>query len=326
MLVVMQTDATQDDIDRVCGAIKEMGYQAVPMPGGQRTAIGLVGNDGRVDGSRISALPGRRGGHSRHEAVQAGLARMAAGEHDRAPSRPACSFGGTEVVDHRRSVLGGIGAADRDRRARRARGGCDRACAAARSSRAARRTRSRGWASRDSSCSRSRGARPACRSSPRRWTKRARTSSPSTPTASRSARATCRTIRCCKAVGRLDKPVLLKRGMAATINDLLLSAEYILAEGNDQVDAVRARRAQLRQRRAKPVRPDRDPDRAEAVAPADHRRSEPRHGTARQGDADGARGGRGRRGRHDRRGASEPGSRAVRRRAVVVPGSVREAG
>ena len=38
-----------------------------------------------------------------------------------------------------------------------------------------------------------------------------------------------------KAVGRLGKPVLLKRGMAATISDLLLSAEYILAEGNNQV-------------------------------------------------------------------------------------------
>jgi 3-deoxy-7-phosphoheptulonate synthase len=38
-----------------------------------------------------------------------------------------------------------------------------------------------------------------------------------------------------KTVGRLGKPVLLKRGLAATINDLLLSAEYILAEGNDQV-------------------------------------------------------------------------------------------
>ena len=58
MLVVMQTDATQTDIDRVCDAIREMGYQAVPMPGGQRTAIGLVGNDGRVDDSHISALPG----------------------------------------------------------------------------------------------------------------------------------------------------------------------------------------------------------------------------------------------------------------------------
>ena len=38
-----------------------------------------------------------------------------------------------------------------------------------------------------------------------------------------------------KAVGRLNKPILLKRGMAATITELLLSAEYLLAEGNGQV-------------------------------------------------------------------------------------------
>ena len=38
-----------------------------------------------------------------------------------------------------------------------------------------------------------------------------------------------------KTVGRIGKPVLLKRGMAATIADLLLSAEYLLAEGNGQV-------------------------------------------------------------------------------------------
>jgi 3-deoxy-7-phosphoheptulonate synthase len=38
-----------------------------------------------------------------------------------------------------------------------------------------------------------------------------------------------------KTIGKLGKPVLLKRGMAATITDLLLSAEYLLAEGNTQV-------------------------------------------------------------------------------------------
>jgi len=38
-----------------------------------------------------------------------------------------------------------------------------------------------------------------------------------------------------RAVGRMKKPVLLKRGLAATIADLLLSAEYILAAGNSQV-------------------------------------------------------------------------------------------
>ena len=38
-----------------------------------------------------------------------------------------------------------------------------------------------------------------------------------------------------KEVGKCRKPVLLKRGLANTIEELLLSAEYILAEGNDQV-------------------------------------------------------------------------------------------
>ena len=38
-----------------------------------------------------------------------------------------------------------------------------------------------------------------------------------------------------KCVGRISKPVLLKRGLAATIEEWLMSAEYILSEGNDQV-------------------------------------------------------------------------------------------
>ena len=54
----MAHDATAKDVDRVVSIIEEMGYQARPMPGAQRTAVGLVGNDGRVDASRIEALPG----------------------------------------------------------------------------------------------------------------------------------------------------------------------------------------------------------------------------------------------------------------------------
>src|SRR5699024_12682642 len=38
-----------------------------------------------------------------------------------------------------------------------------------------------------------------------------------------------------KAVGQTDKPVLLKRGMSATIEEWLMSAEYILAGGNKNV-------------------------------------------------------------------------------------------
>jgi 3-deoxy-7-phosphoheptulonate synthase len=57
MLVVMSHDASDADVERVVNTIADMGYEARPIPGRQRTAIGLVGNDGRVDGARLEALP-----------------------------------------------------------------------------------------------------------------------------------------------------------------------------------------------------------------------------------------------------------------------------
>jgi 3-deoxy-7-phosphoheptulonate synthase len=58
MLVVMNHTASEADIGRVVGTIREMGYEARPMPGKQRTAIGLIGNDGKVDSAQLEALPG----------------------------------------------------------------------------------------------------------------------------------------------------------------------------------------------------------------------------------------------------------------------------
>ena len=57
MLVVMNHDAADDDVRRVIDTIEAMGYDARPIPGKQRTAIGLVGNDGKVDSGRLEALP-----------------------------------------------------------------------------------------------------------------------------------------------------------------------------------------------------------------------------------------------------------------------------
>src|SRR3989454_10341265 len=54
----MRHGATEDEVRRVITVIEEMGYKARPMPGAQRTAVGLVGNDGRVDASRLEGLPG----------------------------------------------------------------------------------------------------------------------------------------------------------------------------------------------------------------------------------------------------------------------------
>ena len=57
----------------------------------------------------------------------------------------------------------------------------------------------------------------------------------STRTCCKSARATCRTRTCCGRCGEISKPVLLKRGMMATMEELLMSAEYILSYGNSAV-------------------------------------------------------------------------------------------
>ena len=58
MLVVLRHDAAPADTERVIETIREMGYEPSPIPGKQRTAIGLLGNDGRVDAGRLAGLPG----------------------------------------------------------------------------------------------------------------------------------------------------------------------------------------------------------------------------------------------------------------------------
>lgn len=54
----MNHNASEAEIDRVVDVIKDLGYDARPMPGKQRTTVGLIGNDGRVDSARIQGLPG----------------------------------------------------------------------------------------------------------------------------------------------------------------------------------------------------------------------------------------------------------------------------
>src|ERR1019366_4817264 len=58
MLVVMKPQATEDDILRVCDKITSLGYRAHPMPGAQRTAIGITGNPGPLEPEQFEILPG----------------------------------------------------------------------------------------------------------------------------------------------------------------------------------------------------------------------------------------------------------------------------
>jgi 3-deoxy-7-phosphoheptulonate synthase len=58
MLVLMKVNATEDQIERVCQLISELGFRAHPLPGAQRTAIGITGNAAPVELGSFEDLPG----------------------------------------------------------------------------------------------------------------------------------------------------------------------------------------------------------------------------------------------------------------------------
>ncbi len=233
MLVVMHHGATSAEVARVVRTIEEMGYDARPMPGAQRTAIGLVGNDGRVDSSRIEALPGvAEVIHVSQPYKQ--VSREWKSESTVVEIAPGVRIGGTEVV-----IIAGPCSVESEAQI----------LEAARQVKAAGATALRGGAFKP------RTSPYAFQGLGRRGLEllalaRAETGLPVVTEAmdEEGARLVAEYADCIqigarnmqnysllKAVGRLRKPVLLKRGMAATVTDLLMSAEYLLAEGNGQV-------------------------------------------------------------------------------------------
>jgi 3-deoxy-7-phosphoheptulonate synthase len=233
MLVVMQRGASAEDVDRVVSIIKEMGYEGRPMPGAQRTAVGLVGNDGRVDSSRLEALPGvAQVIHITQPYKQ--VSREWRAENTVVTIAPGVVVGGENVV-----VIGGPCSVESE----------EQILAAARAVKAAGGTALRGGAFKPRSSPYSfqgmgrRGLDLLAKA--RDETGLAIVTEAMDPEGAREVAeiADCIQIGArnmqnyslLKTVGKLGKPVMIKRGMAATINDLLLSAEYVLSEGNQQV-------------------------------------------------------------------------------------------
>jgi 3-deoxy-7-phosphoheptulonate synthase len=233
MLIVMANNATREQVERVVKVIEEMGYTARPMPGEQRTAIGLVGNDGRVDSSRIEGLSGvAEVIHVTKPYKQ--VSREWKKENTLVTIAPGVTFGGNEI-----QIIAGPCSVESEQQI----------VASALAVRAAGATALRGGAFKP-------------RSSPYSFQglgkkglemlalARRETGLPVVTEALDEEGAhlvaeygdciqigarNMQNYSLLRAVGRIKKPVLLKRGMAATIVDLLMSAEYILAEGNDQV-------------------------------------------------------------------------------------------
>jgi 3-deoxy-7-phosphoheptulonate synthase len=233
MLIVMRHGAPEEDIRRVAATIEEMGYQARPMPGKQRTTIGLVGNDGRVDGSRLAALPGVQEiihvtkpykQVSREWKADSTLVRLPGG----------LTVGGDEVV-----VMAGPCSVESEQQI----------LEAARAVREAGATVLRAGAYKP-------------RSSPYSFQGMGRAGLKLLARAREETgllivteamdaeemdfvaevadiiqlgARNMQNYSLLKRAGRSGKPILLKRGLSATIQELLLSAEYILAEGNPNV-------------------------------------------------------------------------------------------
>ena len=58
MLVVMKNDATEEQVRAVIEEIEKMGYRGVPMPGAQRTAVCIIGNKEPVEATQLLAMEG----------------------------------------------------------------------------------------------------------------------------------------------------------------------------------------------------------------------------------------------------------------------------
>jgi 3-deoxy-7-phosphoheptulonate synthase len=58
MLVVMKAQATPEEVQAVCDYIAQLGFRAHPMPGATRTAVGITGNQGEIDHGNLEEMSG----------------------------------------------------------------------------------------------------------------------------------------------------------------------------------------------------------------------------------------------------------------------------
>ena len=233
MLVVMKHSASEEQIQVVVAAIKDMGYGARPIPGGQRTAVGLIGNDGAVDSGLLLGLDGvlevipvthpykqvSREWREENTVVSLANGTRIGGADVVVMAGPCAVEGEAEILDiaHRVKEMGATvlrGGAFKPRTSPYAFQGLGRE-----------------------------GLGLLARA--REETGLAVVTEALDPEGADLVAEYADIIQIgarnmqnyplLRRAGRTGRPVLLKRGLAATIDELLLAAEYILAEGNDDV-------------------------------------------------------------------------------------------
>jgi 3-deoxy-7-phosphoheptulonate synthase len=228
----MRQDATPEEIRGVEAAIEARGFKAHPIPGAQRTAIGITGNKGALDAPVFESLPGVL------EVIPVSHAYKLVSREVK-PDDTVVDVGGVKIGGHALAVVAGPCAVE----------SLDQALTVARAVKKAGAHILRGGAFKP-------------RTSPYSFqglgeeglkilaAAREETGLPVVTEAvdlegvdlvERYADAiqigarNMQNFSLLKRAGKARKPVVLKRGMSATLEEFLMSAEYILSEGNYQV-------------------------------------------------------------------------------------------
>ena len=232
MLIVMDRTAGREDVERVVAAVERLGLKAHTIPGEVRTAIGVTGNRGAVDPAALENLP------KVLEVIKVSQPyKLVSREFH--PGETVVSVGGVPVGGHRIVVIAGPCAVE-----------------------SMEQTVSIALAVKERGADLLRGGAFKPRTSPYSFQglgeegleilaeARSVSGLPVVTEVLDTAHvplvakwADClqvgarnmQNFELLKAVGRAGKPVLLKRGMAATLEELLLAAEYVMAEGNPGV-------------------------------------------------------------------------------------------
>jgi 3-deoxy-7-phosphoheptulonate synthase len=234
MLVVMKSHATPEEIEAVCAHIRDLGLRPHPLPGAQRTAIGITGNQGEVDRGNLESLPGVA------EVIRVSKAYKLA-SRDVKEEDTVIGFPGTDAAIGGGNLAVVAGPCSIENR--------EQAFAIAEAVAAAGAQFFRGGAYKP-------------RTSPyafqglgldalkimagirERFGLRIVTEALDNESLELAAEwadviqigaRNMQNFSLLRQAGRLRKPVLIKRGMSATLDELLMAAEYVMSEGNYQV-------------------------------------------------------------------------------------------
>ena len=232
MLIVMQNSATESQVDQVCQAVAELGFEAHKMPGAQRTAICITGNDGSISERHFMGLSGIR------EVIRVSKPyKLTSNETKTTPTVVSVGqgkFGG----DHFGVIAGPACVEEAELTLEMARqlqqAGVDVFRAAAY------RSRSNPYHYRGLG----EDALPVLQKIKDKLNMPIATEVIDTESVAKAKEVAdiliveshnMQHFTLLRALGKVKQPVILKRGIAATIEDFLMAAEYILAGGNHQV-------------------------------------------------------------------------------------------